>query len=352
MPHDRPRPDSIAPCPLRWTRLGGAISITSAMIVGAISPPIQAAAPTEVATATAATDDPLAEVQRHLGKAGDLRQQGLAASAADHLEAAFHLLADARRWRDARGQVIAKAYETLLEAYNQASTSDEKVRHVCRLRGLLQENIAGLREAFGDEASGFPEVRYGEQKITSVELTIRTHGDPEQLCAAPVDEDEALPTMPSTPLLLGAADTARRAAPEEAAAIGPEPEFDAPALQDQRRRARRITASGGVLLVAGGALLGVMSYYIRQSYLAEKQLATWNLTPGAPSKGDQPWDDLADQGEVANTIAYATGFVGGAALVTGIALTAVGTKRLRRSELSVAPSATPTSAGATLMLRF
>src|SRR5690606_27720846 len=130
---------------------------------------------------------------------------------------------------------------------------DEKVRHLCRLRGLLKENIAGLREAFGDESDALPELRHGEQKIASVELTIQTHGDPEILCAAPAD-DPPLPAMPrATAPLLGPGDAARREA-------APEGEPREPATA--RRKAVATTASGAALIVTSGALLGVMSYYL------------------------------------------------------------------------------------------
>lgn len=332
-----------APGARSWIRRFGVLALSAVTCVGAISPSASAGMIED------AVGDPFTEARLHLREANEDRQRGLPVAAADHLEAAFRLLTDARRWRDARGELIAKLYETLLAAHDQAATDDEKVDHLCRLRGLLVENIADLREAFGDEADALLELHHGEEKVVSLTGMIEAHGDPDILCAAP-GADGPLPTMPTTTVHL--LERERSTGAETSSPVGTGPEVDAVEIDRSRRRAVAMTASGASLLVAGGALLGAMGYYLAQGRRYDQAAQDFDPHIKRSDEAIAAHNAVLPLGIRANNIAYGTGFVGGASLIAGALLTTLGRRRLRSNALSIVPGATPTSASAALTLRF
>jgi len=117
------------------------------------------------------------------------------------------------------------------------------------------------------------------------------------------------------------------------------------------KRSRRLMITGGVILGAGAALLGVMGYGLSWGARVDRD--------GAKLKTDgvtdpQPYSDLRADGFTANKLAITTAAIGGTLLVVGLGLLvggATGLKRARR-DLAVAPSWHPGGAGLTLVGRF
>jgi hypothetical protein len=243
-------------------------------------------------------------------------------TALSELQQAYAALPDPVVHRAGRDLVLSSLRGVHLERYDR---SHDRV-DLCAARELQRAHVAALRAALGPQAP--PDAVSGPQKGLA-ELDARVARD---FPDAPCD-----PPAPAT----------RQSAPSPVA-IGPRttpaplhPPADAP-------RPRRLRAVSGTLLgVAGLAAVGSVvaaAFYgdrYRRLDALERQLMP------------VPFDDAADlhhQARVARTASIALGVGSGLLLVTGVAVLVSAPRRSR--QISLTPSATPTSWGLRLHGRF
>ncbi len=139
-----------------------------------------------------------------------------------------------------------------------------------------------------------------------------------------------------------------------------EPPAPAPAPErgDRDARGRTLQLVGGVALGVGAASLGVMSWALYEGEQIDQEGASFAMSNGINSDGSAV-DDLIKRGERANTLAVATGVVGGVLLAAGVTLLVFGTRDRAAAKASakaqratLAPALAPRFAGAVLHLRF
>ncbi|MEZ4380858.1 MAG: hypothetical protein R3A79_05895 [Nannocystaceae bacterium] len=322
--------------------------VVAAALLGA-GAPAQASDASAEATASDAVNDPLPEVNRNLKEAATKTSQGHHVAAADLLIAAYDLLDDPRRFRNERSSVMSMIYAALLAAYESAESDAAKLSRGCRLRGLLTEFITDLQDSYGDDSESFNEVINARDKLQSLDLMLAAHGDPAAVCATyDGGPRRAIPMLdPAKPsrstLRMGGA---------------PARGGFSPGADDLTQPGKGMTAVGGALLGLGAIGLGVMTpFLVRGSQMvAEIEAINDNLATRDDPRRTPEEQAEADyyhlRGKEANRIAIATGVTGGAALIAGAVLVAMGRKRTRSSAMSVAPQVSPTAAGLTLHLRF
>ncbi|MCB9704865.1 MAG: hypothetical protein H6711_23520 [Myxococcales bacterium] len=319
----------------------------------------EAGAPTTDEASPDPAADPMPEVSNFFREGELQRKQGHHVQAADLFIAAYERLDDPQRYRNARGTAMSKIYDSLLAAYETAESDDAKVRHACRLRGLLVDYVDALVEAYGGASEGFPEVRFGREKLAGLDLTIASYGPPEKLCkVAPSGPAGGGPNRRTVPLLSHDSrppESGPSPDPGGDVVVGP-PQPD-PRAERERRRARGMRAGGAVLLSGGAVLLGTMTaYLVRGAQIGnegDRIEAALRDEMRPLTEDERAWVEWAKiAGPRSDTVAMATGISGGVLVVTGTILTAVGSKRLRRQQMSVAPQAGPHSAGLQVLLRF
>ncbi len=347
---------------LAWT--------TAAALLTATSPAFaQADAPT---TEDGVQDPKLAEAANYFREAERLSRRGKPVAAADLYIAAYELLDDPRKYRNDRGTALTKIYNSLLLAYEAAANDAAKIDRACRLRNLMISYLADLKSGYGEASEDFQEVHIAREKLRGLDLMTAAHGDPETLCA---DEPERKRVAMLGPASLGPASLAPQRANTDAetdttpppetstssAASGPggplDDDFDAELEPARDRRRIALTAVGGTAIGLGAASLGVMALYLSRGTQNSQQIQAFRdevMMNEAPlSEADKAKSKELDRdGQRYDTLALATGIAGGAALLTGVIMTAVGGKRLRSRQVSMAPNASMTSLGATLHLRF
>jgi hypothetical protein len=234
----------------------------------------------------------------------------------------------------------------------------------------MSSYLADLKAGYGEASEGFPEVHTARDKLRGLDLTIAAHGDPETLCADSTDPQRKRVAMLG-PASLGPASQVQRpesTAPETTAQApqGPESEgprddgFNAEFEPARDRKGIALTAVGGAAIALGVVSLGVMATYLSRGAQASGELETLRETILMRTGEDTGWTEaekersatLNDLGKQYDKIALGTGIAGGVALLSGVILTAVGGKRLRSRQVSMAPNASLTSLGASLHLRF
>ena len=189
-----------------------------------------------------------------------------------------------------------------------------------------QETVSAVQRELDGLKSKIEEAQRREQESVEAERERLAAAERERAAAA---EREAAERRRQE----AAAEQARRAAAER-----------------EGRRWRARTIAGGALLGVGALGLGVMGYGL-----------AWGA--GVDRRGQEAVDAGADaaslrallrEGEAANRLAIATAVVGGALVVTGVALVAAGTAGQRRARrgLAGAPAWLPGGVGLVVRGRF
>lgn len=267
-------------------------------------------------TASAAcpnTSDAAARAKQGYG----LQRSGAYADAANEFEAAYRCM-PADTAADARWEYLV----SLQDLISKLPEGDDRTQVVCRIRGLVREFTASVR----DETPAPESATYAVDAERELdELT---------------NSGAACPQAPAvTPPKV----TPQSDPPPDPAPVEPITTIDEkPAAAPRQRPGRPLKIAAATVGAAALAPLAVMLAGIVRGGQLESQSAD------AKQKVDlQQARDLHPAGVVANRMAYAGAIVGGAMAVTSIALAVAGSRRAHRSKYT---RVTPTVGG--VLIRF
>jgi hypothetical protein len=144
-----------------------------------------------------------------------------------------------------------------------------------------------------------------------------------------------------------AAEAAKRPDPAIEAARKAEEEKRRKAAEREKKLGRRLSIAGGVTAGVGVSLLAVMGYGLSRGATLDDS-GDAEVATGMPDQA--MLQDFLDKGVAANRLAVATGAIGGALLVAGVALVSTGVVREKRARKALALTPTWLRGGAGLAL--
>jgi hypothetical protein len=259
----------------------------------------------------ASTSDLPAEARLHNDRGVALFYAGQYEEGIAELERAYAVMSDPLRYRAGRGKVVGSLRSALQQRYSATGATV----HLCRQRELLRLHRDALLAALGP--AGRPgDVSGTDEAIRELDVTLRDR---------PCGESKSKPT-PAVPSPV--------VAPKQPAG---------------RRQGLRI--AGGVLMGAGFASIGVMTFGVVA--MADNRDKLRSMTAAVAASGEPPdsGENFAAGERYARaynrrTLAVVTGVLGGAAVLSGIVLRVAGRRRAEMlARVPVSPAVGPGFAG-------
>lgn len=273
-----------------------------------------------VAEAAAPASDLPADARAHNERGVALIHAGQYDAGIAELERAYADMPDPLEYRTGRGKVLGSLRSALQRRYTE--TGDAV--HLCRLRELLRGHRNALLAALGP-AGHVDDVSGTDEAIRELEATLggRSCGEP----AEPVPTSKLPPPA-------------------------------APPSRAPTKSRRGLRIAGGVLMGAGFASLGVATFGFIA--MADNRSKLQDLTESVEAAGRPPTyaqnleaGGYFERAYERRSLGIVTGVLGGAAVLTGMALRVAGKRRAEAQvQVHVTPTAGPGFAGAVGSLAF
>jgi hypothetical protein len=262
------------------------------------------------------------EARAHNERGVNLILAGNHEIAVDELETAYALMPDPLLYRAGRGKVLGSIRGALKHLYSASGA----VRHLCRLRGLLERHVQALSAALGADLK------------------------PDDIAGSEASLQEVDAMLARGPGLAACSEPAPVVLPPQAEPPPPAPVPPLHPPQSSRGPGRALKIAGGATIGVGVTALAVMTYGAVMHARTRGEIQRRTADDGLPTAADDmAIQELYARGTRYRALGIVSGVLGGASVVAGAIL--VGMHR-RRDLARITPVLGPGFAGLSTNLRF